>query len=623
MTTIADIRKQYPQYADMSDRQLADAMHRKFYADMPKAEFDKKIGMQAPPPGDIGDVLSAGFTSGVNAIPFLGPSIMGGLNQVKAAVHGVPVEEIAAENTQLEEQNPVASMVGSVAGPTVALAPLGMTSLGARALGLTGTTGQRMIAGGLSGLGIAGGDSAVRGNAPDEVAIDALVGGTIGTLLPGAAATGKALLRGMTGKAVPKPVKNVARALRDDNVPVDDISARLQSMGPESQLMDLGPNLQRQAGALAAVPGQGQKTIRDAIDFRKAGASPRVQADVQATFGNGPELSAMKEQIIAQQKAAAGPLYDAVRDVKIDMLRGNFAYVFKTPMGQQALKTARQMAANDGYRGTDTIQIIDYAKQALDDIQREAIRQGRNNIARQAGDLAKVLRSEADKLVPQYKQAREAFAGPAQVIDAMDSGATVFSKDMTPAQLKSAMGAMTASERDAFLQGARASLEAQMGTAVNDALSLRNMFKKSWNEEKLRIVLGDKVANDLLSRISREATFGQTAHVVAGNSETAARQAAMGEVAPELSRAYRPEGIIGAVLSAFDAARNSVRGVRQPKTNSKMAEMLTSGSLDPRTMDQLRRASIPRPPAFLPPAGFGVAATQDRQPIEITVRGGR
>jgi hypothetical protein len=48
MATIAEIRSRYPQYNDMSDSQLADAMHRKFYSDMPREEFDKKIGYKKP-----------------------------------------------------------------------------------------------------------------------------------------------------------------------------------------------------------------------------------------------------------------------------------------------------------------------------------------------------------------------------------------------------------------------------------------------------------------------------------------------------------------------------------------------------------------------------------------------
>ncbi|NDD53472.1 hypothetical protein EBZ39_06295 [bacterium] len=45
MATIADIRKQYPQYNDLSDEQLARGFHSKFYNDMPYEEFASKIGV--------------------------------------------------------------------------------------------------------------------------------------------------------------------------------------------------------------------------------------------------------------------------------------------------------------------------------------------------------------------------------------------------------------------------------------------------------------------------------------------------------------------------------------------------------------------------------------------------
>lgn len=45
MPTIEEIRQKYPQYDDMSDRQLADALHERFYSDIPRADFDKKIGL--------------------------------------------------------------------------------------------------------------------------------------------------------------------------------------------------------------------------------------------------------------------------------------------------------------------------------------------------------------------------------------------------------------------------------------------------------------------------------------------------------------------------------------------------------------------------------------------------
>ncbi len=45
MATIAEIRQQYPQYQDMSDQQIAEGLHKKFYNDMPRDQFFAKIGV--------------------------------------------------------------------------------------------------------------------------------------------------------------------------------------------------------------------------------------------------------------------------------------------------------------------------------------------------------------------------------------------------------------------------------------------------------------------------------------------------------------------------------------------------------------------------------------------------
>lgn len=47
---IAEIRQKYPQYEDLSDDELTQALHKKFYADMPYDEFAAKVG--GPPAVD-------------------------------------------------------------------------------------------------------------------------------------------------------------------------------------------------------------------------------------------------------------------------------------------------------------------------------------------------------------------------------------------------------------------------------------------------------------------------------------------------------------------------------------------------------------------------------------------
>lgn len=74
MPTLAEIREQYPQYKDMPDDELARGLHAKFYSDMPRAEFDKKIGYSGKPTlSDIG-------TMAWNDIKRVGSNIAGAVH---------------------------------------------------------------------------------------------------------------------------------------------------------------------------------------------------------------------------------------------------------------------------------------------------------------------------------------------------------------------------------------------------------------------------------------------------------------------------------------------------------------------------------------------------------------
>lgn len=53
---ISDFKAQYPAYQDMSDQELADALHEKFYSDIPKDQFYKDVGLEV---GIIGKATAA------------------------------------------------------------------------------------------------------------------------------------------------------------------------------------------------------------------------------------------------------------------------------------------------------------------------------------------------------------------------------------------------------------------------------------------------------------------------------------------------------------------------------------------------------------------------------------
>jgi hypothetical protein len=196
---------------------------------------------------------------------------------------------------------------------------------------------------------------------------------------------------------------------------------------------------------------------------------------------------------------------------------------------------------------------------------------------------------------------------------------------MSPAQRRRELDAMSPSERDGFLQGAQAQIEAMMGNAVNDVATLRNTFRKGWNEAKLRALLGPEVADDLLRRIDRELTFGQTSNAVSSNSETARRSVAQQEVLPRSGETHVPRGrtLIDIVESVFNAARNGIEGVRQPQINRGMAQLQASGQLTPEQIRMLQNGARATRPGTLPPAAVAVTEQQRRRdPVEIVISGG-
>jgi hypothetical protein len=42
---LEDFRKQYPQYSDISDEDLAKGLHRRFYSDIPFEDFSQRVGL--------------------------------------------------------------------------------------------------------------------------------------------------------------------------------------------------------------------------------------------------------------------------------------------------------------------------------------------------------------------------------------------------------------------------------------------------------------------------------------------------------------------------------------------------------------------------------------------------
>lgn len=155
MASIAEIRQQYPQYADIPDVQLADALHQKFYSDMPKMDFYKAINLTGAStiPGSITGTpaepersLYQRAMGNLETVPALASAAVSGVASPIAGVvgtltsgkygtqEGIRAGENAAQNLQqamtYQPRTPEAQRnvqaVGEALGNVVGVMPTGM-----------------------------------------------------------------------------------------------------------------------------------------------------------------------------------------------------------------------------------------------------------------------------------------------------------------------------------------------------------------------------------------------------------------------------------------------------------------------------------------------------------------
>lgn len=566
--------------------------------------YNPETGNVSEPPSRFGSFLG-GVLEGA---PVAGPYLKSGAENVSASLgsltSGRPQADVLSEirgNVEADEAafpgtNTAGNVTGAIAGtlPLVAAAP---SAFGAGGGGLL----SRTLASTLSGVGIGGLDAAVRSEGdPEAIKSGIIWGGGLGALGP---AVGKAVGAGTSALAsrfapgASKAEQAFGRAAGADAV--DDIGARLAAAGPDAMPMDLGPNLQRQAGALAATPGRGQEVVRSAIAARQAGSGGRVASALDDALGQSVDTVALADDIMSKASQKADPIYKAAYQKPVPFTQ-ELETLLKRPTVGKALQEAKRLAADDetfdaGTRGwfadvaddgavnitrTPSVYELDMTKRALDDLYTAARKSGGNNQARIIDQQRKNLIRLVDENVPEYASARKTYAGPASVKEAMEEGQEAFKSNVTPNQLRTQLLKMGDAEKEAYTQGARAAVSDIMGTARNDALAARNTFMKGYNKEKLELIVGKDQAAKMLKSLDFETTAAGTRDVVTGNSETAARLAAQQEVGagtkqPGLIRSFDISKPGDVLARMSDKVLGGARSAAQNKLNEELARLLT------------------------------------------------
>ncbi len=337
------------------------------------------------------------------------------------------------------------------------------------------------------------------------------------------------------------------------------MAARVSSLGPNAMIADTGDAVRSLGRDAFNRPSGAEDVIRKALDARQRGvmvdgeftaqpSSMRILDAAGDGLGvNGKDLYSEADNLLAARKAAAQPAYaKAYEAPPVDI--GEMRDFAGTELFRDAYQRARGISEKefvplgDGTEGIVPLpervtnnealdwRTLDLMKQGLDDLVKEGRVQGigANEQGATKGYLKRFV-SKLDSLNPDYRAAREAFAGPTAMMDALDAGRSALSEDAPV--LSKALADLTPAEQDAYRLGAYQSLKDKLGNAdvTFDAARRAGVLKPNQLERFKELFPDRKKFADFVNLMANEQTMFQTRNALTGNSTTAKQLAAMAE----------------------------------------------------------------------------------------------
>ena len=150
---ISEVRSKFPQYKDLSDKQLADALHEKFYSDIPLPEFYEQVGYSKK---GLGAAVSKGAESLISQARTGISSLLGGSPEeaAKAGIaRGKDIGERYAEQTSLDKVIKAYREKGILpaAGEAISQVPAALAEQAPNIAALAGTARAGAALGSLAG----------------------------------------------------------------------------------------------------------------------------------------------------------------------------------------------------------------------------------------------------------------------------------------------------------------------------------------------------------------------------------------------------------------------------------------------------------------------------------------
>lgn len=420
------------------------------------------------------------------------------------------------------EENPVANFAAEMGGGILPAIVTGGASLLPSAGRVVTKTVAPSI---LKMLGIGAGSGAVSAVGTSEKPIEELPAEAVRGAAAGAATTG---VLGLTGKYVVMPgfraLKSalgygdankmadiqIAKALAKDGMsPQQAFDAVQAAARGEMRLADIGENTAALLRRATSEPGPARVAAKSELQAREAGRVSRVDSDLVQLMSGSKDFYTDVMALAAQRAKDADVLYKAAWNSNAAITPKNAAGIARMqsfPSFAEALKAGSRRMQDMGLDITDPKNVLrglHETKIAIDDMIGEAIRGGKGGQAKTLLDMKRQLLADMEKASPEYRTARQAYAGDSEMMTAMEEGKNIYKMPEIDMRKMIDRFKNSPSEYDAFRAGiAQAALE-KLRTAAPGSDPLKVVLGRD-AEQKLRRAFRDDSAFDTFVARLRE-----------------------------------------------------------------------------------------------------------------------
>lgn len=520
------------------------------------------------------------------------------------------------------------------------------------AKGIAPRVSTAMVEGGIAGSGAADQNKLAGG------LLSAGVGGTVAGTIPGAAALthkgvtrfNESIVRPVIERFSRDPQKAGDRIVRSafEGLSPEELAKRQTELGPLATPADIGGP--QAMGLAQGAIGQSPKTLstaRQLADTRRAGQTERLTRDINEATGNRQSYLDSFDEISARQRENSRVLYERSNARVIDP-DSELIDIMNRPGVRKAIPKAIEDAANEGrmlpqleniiLKGDDwkvstenfpDMQALDSVKKTLDRMVNSAYKS--NDPGASALKSARdALRNKLDDLNPDYRAAREVYAGDAALKTSIEEGEKLLSRKTR--EVKAFTRNLSESEREAYLTGAVEAIKEKMGRARTGEIGEFRFLEANNAKEKLRLLFPEgkedtKQLNRLMTALKRERTFAENETAWVRGSQTQLRDAGTRALAKDVMMPGTVEAVnspTAAMISGALASGKRALGsypqrtvdyvgdmLFTPNNQQQLMQLMQQNAIQPRSFSQIAN-QYSRYPSLVAPS-FGLLSVSGTQ----------